>query len=176
MKKVKKIVCILLAAAMILGCNLVSFASEGGVPKLPTVRDHLVESLVKGASKPSSSAGTVDLSQANYGYDVTSIGYRVYTNKWITGADSIYVSVSDWTLIEEYQGAEDSKLTVAVYDSSDNVVAKNTIEIDWAHDGTGYGSLTLSGLNKNVKYYVLFEVPTNGNRYSFNGVISKTKN
>ena len=173
MKKLKKIVCILLAAAMILGCNLVSFASEVDVSELPTIHDHLVESLVKGASKPSSSAGTVDLRQANYGYDVTSIGYRVYTNKWSTGADSIYVSVADWTLIEQYHGAEDSELTVAVYDSSDNVVAKNTIEIEWAHDGTGYGSLTLSGLNENGRYYVLFEVPTNGNRYSFNGIISR---
>lgn len=33
--------------------------------------------------------------------------------------------------------------------------------------------MTLGGLNKNSRYYVLFEVPTNSNRYSFNGTISE---
>lgn len=113
----------------------------------------------------------MDLRQNNYGYDVTNIGYRVYTNKWITGSSSIKISVADWKLIEEYHGAEKSTLTIAVYDTSDRVVAKNTMKVTWSHDGTASGSMTLSGLNANLKYYVLFEVPTNSNRYSFNGTI-----
>ena len=158
---------------MILGCNLVSFASEENTSDLPTVHDHLEETLVKGSKKPSSNAGTVNLTQNSYEYDVTNIGYRVYTNKWITGASTIKISVGDWKLIEEYIGAEKSKLTISVYDSNDMVVAKNTMTITWGQDGTGYGNMTLNGLNEGLKYYVLFEVPTNSNRYSFNGTIKK---
>ena len=173
MKKVKKILCIMLTVAMVLGCSLISFATEGDAHKLPIVHDHLVETMTRGVKKPSSSAGTVNLTQNDYSYDITKIGYRVYTNKWITGASSINVSVLDWKLIEEHPGAEKSKLTIAVYDASDKVVAKNTMDINWAHDNTGYGTMTLSGLNANLKYYVLFEVPTNSNSYSFNGTIEK---
>lgn len=171
MKKVKKLLYILLTVAVVLGSNLVSFAEERDASELPRIHDHLVETLTRGAKKPSSSAATVNLTQNSYSYDVTSIGYRVYTNKWITGASSINISVLDWKLIEEHPGAEKSKLTIAVYDSSDKVVAKNTMEISWAHDNTGHGSMTLDGLNPNLRYYVLFEVPTNSNRYSFNGTI-----
>lgn len=69
--------------------------------------------------------------------------------------------------------SEKSKLTIAVYDAAGTVAAKNTMNINWAHDETGYGSMTLNGLNASTKYYVMFEVPTNSNRYSFNGTIKK---
>lgn len=101
-EKCKKVLCILLTAAMVLGCGLITYAAKGDDPELPMIHDHLVETLVKGSSKPSASAGTVNLTQNNYSYDVTNIGYRVYTNKWITGASSINISVTDWKLIEEY--------------------------------------------------------------------------
>ncbi len=167
----KKALCILLTMAMVLGCTFASFAAEED--ELPVIYDHLVETFTKDEKKPPLSAETVNLTQNNYKYDVTSIGYRVYTNKWITGATSISVSVADWKLLEEYTGAEKSKLTIAVYDTSDNVVAKNTMSITWGNDNTGYGSMTLSGLNASSRYYVLFEVPTNSNRYSFYGTIKK---
>lgn len=172
MKRIRKIVSILLTAAMILGCNSVSFAAEENRTDLPIIHDRLEESLIRGADRPSSSAETVDLSQNSYSYEVTDMGYRVYTNKWLTGAEKIHISVSNWTLLDDY-GGEDSELTIAVYDSGNQVAAKNTIEITWSHEGTGYGGVDFAGLNANERYYVLFEVPTNSNRYSFDGLISK---
>lgn len=89
----KKALCILLTMAMVLGCTFASFAAEED--ELPVIYDHLVETFTKDEKKPPLSAETVNLTQNNYKYDVTSIGYRVYTNKWITGATSISVSVAD---------------------------------------------------------------------------------
>jgi len=142
--------------------------------ELPIVHEVLAEALTRGAKKPPSSASVVNLASENYSYEVTSIGYRVYTNSWFTGATAMTISVSDWELIEEYKANEKSKLTIAVYDQMDTIAAIETFTITWAHDGTGYGSISFSGLNAKEKYYVLFEVPTNKNIYSFNGTIKKS--
>ena len=75
-----------------------------------------------------------------------------------------------WELLREYPGATNDQLTLIVYDSKDKKVTSKTITID-----DTVGKATLSGLKSGSKYYVCFEVPTNGNRYSYNGSISKVK-
>lgn len=120
----------------------------------------------QGANPPSGFADTHDLSVSDYNYQVTNIGYRVYTSKWLTGVSSIKISVSNWKLLEEYHGATKDQLTLRVYNSSKKLVDSKTITIY-----SGSGSATFSGLSSTSKYYVCFEVPTNSNRYSFDGSI-----
>lgn len=122
----------------------------------------------RGKNPPSGSAGTHNLSDSSYSYEVTDMGARVYTNKWITGASSIKISVADWKLIEEYHGATNDQLTLEVYDSNKKLVDSETITISKES-----ASATFTGLTSTAKYYIGFRVPLNSNRYSFNGTISK---
>lgn len=119
-----------------------------------------------GESAPGSSASTHNLSVSSYNYQVTEIGYRVYTDKWFTGASSLKVTVTNWNKISG--SANSNKLTIAVVNSSGSVVASKTID-----SVSVAASHTFTGLSSTSKYYVYFQVPTNNNIFSFNGVISK---
>lgn len=122
----------------------------------------------RGANPPTIFADTHDLSVSGYNYQVTDMGYQVFTSKWLTGASSIKISVSNWTLIKQYHGATSNQLTLKVYNSSKKLVDSKTITIS-----SGSGSATFTGLTSSSKYYICFEVPTNSNRYSFDGSIYK---
>ncbi|CAK7010887.1 hypothetical protein [Tissierella sp.] len=90
-----------------------------------------------GASVPGKNADVHDLSSAKYKYDIDSVGYRVYTNKWLTGSTSIYISVGGWELIE-YKGGIGNKLTLRIFDSSNKEIVSKTITIDnWDFGGNG---------------------------------------
>ncbi|MFV0239163.1 MAG: hypothetical protein ACK5H4_03865 [Lacrimispora sphenoides] len=159
----KKLLTITLAVIMVMGMSTSAFAAED-IDILTPIPPSSIQT--RGANPPSSSADTHDLSISNYKYQVDDVGYRVYTSKWLTGATSIKVSVDNWTLLEDYGGTSD-KLTIRVFNSSKKEVTSKTITIT-----RGYGTATLSGLTSTAKYYVCFEVPTNSNRYKFNGNIS----
>lgn len=131
----------------------------------PTSSENAIQA--RGSSAPSSSADIHNLSVSSYEYQAEDMGYRIYTSKWITGASKIKVTVRDWKLLESYKGATNNQLTIRVYNSSKKQVTSKTITIS-----SSSGSATLNGLNASSKYYVCFEVPTNGNRYSYNGKIS----
>jgi len=125
-----------------------------------------------GANPPGSNASTHDLSISNYNYQVRSVGYRVFTDKWLTGASSMKVTVENWELIEEYGGTND-KITISVCQSGfwgDTCTSK--VITGLRKGGSDY--VTFSNLDSSTKYYVRFEVPTNSNRYKFNGTISKS--
>jgi hypothetical protein len=76
------------------------------------------------------------------------------------------VLVDNWTILESYGGTSNI-VTVRVFNSSKKEVTSKKITI--SH---GYGTATFTGLTSSAKYYVCFEVPTNSNRYSFDGNIS----
>ena len=122
----------------------------------------VLSDLQKGASKPNSK-NVVDLSEDSYDFNVTSIGYRVYTNYWFTGTDTITVCVENWSKLSG--SAPTNELTVELY-SSGGLVGTYTMDMDYGSDAVDFTNLSSS-----MKYYVLFEVPTNGNRYAFDGYI-----
>jgi hypothetical protein len=72
--------------------------------------------------------------------------------------------------VNEFYGGTSNQLTVSVMNSSGSVVTSKTITF-----ASGYNSanISLSGLSSTTNYYVKFSVPTNGNKYSFDGTISK---
>ena len=165
MRKKKGIVSLMLSLVLCLSmCMQVSAKEE--VYTLSPTPPAISEIEPQGANPPSGFADTHDLSVSDYNYQVTNIGYRVYTSKWLTGVSSIKISVSNWKLLEEYHGATNNQLTLRVYNSSKKLVDSETITIY-----SGSGSATFSGLSSTSKYYVCFEVPTNSNRYSFDGSI-----
>ncbi|MCH5263259.1 MAG: hypothetical protein J1F42_10125 [Lachnospiraceae bacterium] len=170
MRKKKGLVSLMLSLVLCMAMCMPVSASEGVDTLSPTPPAAASEVEPRGANPPSSSADTHDLSVSSYSYQVTDMGYQVFTSKWITGASSIKITVSDWELLKEYTGAKKNELTLKVYNSSKKLVTSETITIS-----DQSGSATLSGLTSTSKYYVCFEVPTNGNRYSFNGTISKAK-
>lgn len=130
--------------------------------------NHSVDEIVPfGKNPPKWNASTHNLSVSPYNYQALDIGARLFTDKWITGATSIQVTVENWKHKEGYAPLN-NQLTVQVYDESGKKIDGRIIII-----GSTPHYANLSGLSSNKKYYVLFEVPTNGNRYSFNGSIKK---
>lgn len=117
MRKKKGIVSLMLSLVLCLSmCMQVSAKEE--VYTLSPTPPAISEIEPQGANPPSGFADTHDLSVSDYNYQVTNIGYRVYTSKWLTGVSSIKISVSNWKLLEEYHGATKDQLTLRVYNSS----------------------------------------------------------
>ncbi|MDK2964997.1 hypothetical protein [Lacrimispora sp.] len=161
----KKLLSVALAAIMVLGMSTSVFAAENRDVLTP-IPPSSIGIQPDGAKPPSSSADIHNLSVFEYNYQVEDVGYRVYTSKWLTGASSMDVLVDNWTILESYGGTSNI-VTVRVFNSSKKEVTSKKITI--SH---GYGTATFTGLTSSAKYYVCFEVPTNSNRYSFDGNIS----
>lgn len=122
---------------------------------------------IQGANPPTRGADIHNLSVSSYNYQVQKVGYRVYTSKWLTGAKKINVYIYNWAFWDHYISATDDEVTVIVFNSKKKRVASKKITIR-----SSSGKATLSGLSSSSKYYVCFEVPTNGNTYKFDGFIS----
>ena len=117
------------------------------------------------ASPPSGTAPICDLSKGAYNYQVNSIGYRVYTDSWLTGESSYNISVYGWTCIVPNGPPNYNSLTIYVYNTLGTIVSATTI------DPTKTSVATLTGMSAGNHYYVCFQVPTNNNIWSFNGSI-----
>lgn len=148
------------------------FATEMEAEKPAVVEYHtedihyLTEDLTRGSKKPDSNASVHDLSVSNYNYQLTNFGYQLFTDKWLTSdSGEIRVSLVDFETIEEYGGTKD-KITFKLCDSSGVLVSSEKTVIN------GCASVKWINIKSDKKYYVCFEVPTNGNRYSGNGSIS----
>ncbi|WP_077612374.1 hypothetical protein [Clostridium sp. Marseille-P2415] len=166
MLKLKKIVVVLLSLAMLFSTSISAFAA--GTPDTLSPYPPTYSGIVlDGANPPSSGADIHNLSVSSYSYQAKDFGYRIYTSKWLTGSKTMNVTVKDWKLIKEYGGTKD-ELTIRIFNSSKKEVKSQTITISG-----DVGSASFSGLSASAKYYVCFEVPTNSNRYSFNGSISQ---
>lgn len=127
----------------------------------------LREAVTRGSSKPGSNASVHNLDVSNYNYQLTDFGYRLFTDKWLTSTSGeITVKLSDFKTIEEYNGATKNKITFKLCDSSGVLVSSERTVTN------GSASVTWINISSSKKYYVCFEVPTNGNRYSGNGYIS----
>lgn len=127
---------------------------------------YLTENLTRGSSKPGSNASVHDLSVSNYNYQLTDFGYQLFTDKWLTSdSGEISVSLSNFKTIEQHGGTKD-KITFKLCDSSGVLVtSEKTVS-------NGSASVKWINIQAGKKYYVCFQVPTNGNRYSGNGSIS----
>lgn len=154
---------------MVSTAGMNAFATYGDIHTLiPTPPiNNSVEITPFGSSAPPSSASTHDVSISDYNYQVQKMGYQVYTDKWLTGASSIIITVENWNVVEDYGGTND-KVTIKVYNSSNTFFDSKAVTIK-----NGIGSASFSRLTPTSKYYVCFEVGTNSNKYSFNGAISK---
>lgn len=117
-----------------------------------------------GAKAPDSAASSHNLSVSKYNYQAQSIGYQLFTDKWLTGKSSMKVNVYNWTVLENHGGTS-NKLTIKLFNSSRKMIASKTIRI------SDSGAVLFSGISSSSKYYVCFEVPMNSNRYTFNGDI-----
>lgn len=125
-----------------------------------------------GANPPGSGASTHNLSVSPYNYQVEQVGYRVFTDKWLTGVSSMKVTVENWELIEQYGGTSD-KLTISVCQNGFWGDTCDSKTITGLNEG-GSDYVTFNNLSSSTEYYVRFEVPTNGNKYKFNGKISES--
>jgi hypothetical protein len=173
MKKSSKLASSLVASALLLslttGAGAFASPSNDGVNQLVTTPPVSEFNVITpfGADKPSSGASVHNLSVSEYNYQVQKIGYRVYTDKWLKGATSLKVSVNNWKIIKDW-GGESNELAISLY-SENGFVDSKTINPSQTF------SASFSGLTSTKKYYVMFQVPTNNNTYSFNGTISKSK-
>ena len=127
---------------------------------------YLTEDLTRDSKKPGSNASVHDLSVSSYNYQLADFGYQLFTDKWLTSdSGEISVSLVNFKTIEEYGGTK-NKITFKLCDSSGVLVSsEKTVS-------GGSASVTWINIKPDKKYYVCFEVPTNGNRYSGNGSIS----
>jgi hypothetical protein len=127
----------------------------------------LVEEGFRGANPPSSGASTHDLSISSYNYQINEVGAQVYTDKWLTGASSMKVTVGKMTALNvpDDTCTADRKTTVTVYNSSGTEVASKLIS-----ENSNY---TFTGLSSSSKYYIKFAVGLSGVRWKFSGTISK---
>lgn len=127
---------------------------------------YLTEDLTRGSKKPGVNASVHDLSISNYNYQLTNFGYRLFTDKWLTSeSGQISVSLSNFQTLEDY-GGTNNKITFKLCDSSGVLVtSERTVS-------NGSASVTWINIKADKKYYVCFEVLTNGNRYSGYGYIS----
>lgn len=128
----------------------------------------LTENLTRGSSKPSSNASVHDLSVNNYNYQLTDFGYQVFTDKWLVSkSGEMSVSLYDFETTKEYGTATKNQITFKLCDSS-GVLVSSTKTVSG-----GSASVKWINIDPDKKYYVCFQVPTNGNRYSGNGSISQ---
>lgn len=172
-KNIKKCIAVLAMVATLASSNLVVLAADSAETTEQTAEqinntvDVLYDnSFLRGASKPSASK-VKNLSSDSYDYEVPSIGYRVYTNYCFTGVTDIDVDVYNWNIISRPAGnVTTDKLTIKLYNSGGTLIGTST---ETVYDSC-YVSFT--NLDATKKYYVLFEVPTNSVRYSFDGTIS----
>ena len=102
---------------MIMGVSVFAGEKNNVLSSNPPSELTVINNIKKGKNPPAKKADTHDLSVSNYNYQVSDMGYRVYTSKWLKGASSIKISVSNWKLIDSYKGATNNKLTVRVYNS-----------------------------------------------------------
>lgn len=138
-------------------------------PAIISENGDLDEIIPQGIHPPKRRSLVHDLSVSGYNYQIEDMGSHLYTDKWLTGASEITVSVKDWKL-KEYYGGTSNELELRVYDSSRNMVSSTTMYIsasDYAN------TAVLSGLSSSERYYVCFSVPLNSNRYSFYGSIER---
>lgn len=164
--------------AIILGCCLLfssatAFASEvenkeGGVAESQVEDIHyLTEDLTRGSKKPSSKASVHNLGVNNYNFQLTKFGYKLFTDKWLTSrSGKIKVNLTKFKAVSSSPGATKNEITFHLYDSSGRV-ASSTKKVYG-----GSASKTFTKVKAGKKYYVAFEVPTNGNKYSGSGYIS----
>jgi hypothetical protein len=128
---------------------------------------YLTEVMKRGAKKPSSKASTHNLDVSDYNYQLENFGYKVFTDKWVTSTSGeITVYLDSFSLITSYMG-DSNKITFNLYDSSGKLVTSNkTVN----SRGTAY--VTWINIKSDKKYYISFEVPKNGNRYTGHGNIT----
>ena len=167
MKKTKRITALFLTLLMLLTHSTLVMAS--------TLEYHrgssgdgvdILSDLMRGSKKPSTSK-VKNLANETYDYKVTSIGARVYTNYWFTGTETIGVIVDNWSKISG--SADNNNLTVKLYNNK-SLIQTSTRNME---EEGGMTVVDFQNLDANEKYYVLFEVPTNGNRFSFDGYITQ---
>lgn len=128
--------------------------------------DVLVEDNTRGSKKPKDSASTHKLGVNNYNYQLDNFGYKLFTNVWLQSSSGyITVYLTDFSVLENHGGTS-NKITFKLYDSSGLLVSSEKTVV------AGTASVTWKNISSSKKYYVAFEVPTNGNRYSGAGYIT----
>lgn len=176
--KIKKMSISLLVATSVIVSGLVATAQEGdfeknkGVMLNQSISDTniLIESeiQVRGSSAPSNNASIHNLDVSKYNYQVQKVGSRIYTDKWLTSKlGEIRVTLSDWKLISEH-GGESKTVTVYLHSKERGVIRTSPRTIS----SNGTTSVLWTNISSSDKFYISFEVPHNGNQYSFQGGIS----
>lgn len=170
------IITCLLANNMMVNAQEVESKIETKLESMQSISDkkadiHLLEELevqTRGSSAPNSYDSTHDLDISDYNYQISSFGYTVYTDEWLTSdSGEIKVNLYNWTVLENYGGTDD-QVTIKLYSNQDGLLVTSTRTVN------SYGSIspvTWINISSSKDYYVRFEVPTNGNKYSCNGSI-----
>ncbi|MGF6354093.1 hypothetical protein ABIE27_002003 [Paenibacillus sp. 4624] len=162
----KKLASGLIAGALLLSLTAGVASADSSVHTLSTVPPTSSNVIVPfGANEPGINASTHNLSTSSYNYQVTRIGAKLYTEKWLTGSSTMKVTVENVENVGSTPGAL-SGVNVAVYKNQ-------LVSIKNISKPTRIGSVSFSGLDSSKKYYVEFTVPTSGRLFSFNGTISQ---
>ncbi|MCD7998666.1 MAG: hypothetical protein LUH21_15680 [Clostridiales bacterium] len=131
------------------------------------IHEIMTENSFSRGAKPPTGNSFVDLDINDYSYHVEKIGYQVYTNSKFSGVTSMFVSVTDYNVLDTTNSYPRSELTVTLY--KDNGSFVDSFKVDYG--STGFKTFT--GLSKTQKYYVKFSVPTNSQTYEIKGKIKK---
>ncbi len=152
---------------------------EGGVAESQVEDIHyLTEDLTRGSKKPSSKASVHNLGVNNYNFQLTKFGYKLFTDKWLTSrSGKIKVNLTKFKAVSSSPGATKNEITFHLYDSSGRVASSTKKVYGGSASKTftkvkASASKTFTKVKAGKKYYVAFEVPTNGNKYSGSGYIS----
>ena len=142
----------------------------GDLPPIQDEDNHLLIETPQSRSASFPASGAIYyLSNGSYSFSLVELGYRLYTNVWLrTTTGTIRVTLSNWTVLEDY-GGTNNKVTIRLYNKSHQNVQTTTRTVS---PGNTYVT-TFHSLNKNTDYCVCFEVTTNGNSYSARGRISQ---
>ncbi|CAM3298773.1 hypothetical protein FITA111629_15165 [Filibacter tadaridae] len=165
MKKISSILflTVLLFSSLIFSPQVEASSVNQLVPTAPIDSEEYVP---YGAKPPGSSASTHNISISRYNYQVARVGAQVYTDKFINGKTRMSIYVNNWKVLDDL-GGSNNEMTIVLNNSSHKTIASYTVTIK-----NGSASAHFVGLNASTKYYITFVVPTNGNKYSFNGYIN----
>lgn len=170
MKMQQKFIAAMLTG-IVLMLNVCTGASAINVHELNPEPPSMSEIQPFGAKPPTSSTGTHSLkTDGKYSYTVTEVGAQVYTDRWLTGADEIDVSVNGFERVDGSPLQVYDNVGVIVYDEKGKKVDSAMLDCYENPDG---GVLTVSTPGSGKKFYVCFTVKHTDCKFKFFGWISK---
>ena len=163
-----------LTASLVTGVILIlstcSWAMAVDIHKLSPNVPSAMQVVPYGSKPPKGDNGTHFLSQGAYYYSVVEVGAQVYTDRWLTGASQIEVSINGFKRVDGSALQVYDNVTVTVFDEDGKEI--DSVWFDCYENPRG-GVVTLDTPGSTAEFYVRFTVKHTDCKFSFNGSITK---